>query len=292
MAQTPVPFDETSNSVKIKGGGEDIAEVLSAAPPSDTGQAALAVRVVSSLAAGGGGGGGAVTVADGADAAQGSTADADSANTVIGLLKKVKSLLSSPLTTNATIQNASVPVTGTFWQTTQPVSGPLTDAQLRASAVPVRSAIDTAVQQVLLSWDEMAGTANTESALTNATFRSENLVALGAATSYTVPAGKRLRVTNVNCYVKATSTVNNLARFRIRAVASGNVLNSSPPIFNVVQSIDAPGTVAANLTSQRAYTIPEGSLDLPAGAQLAFTWLTAANTCTVGMSVVGYLYTP
>lgn len=29
------------------------------------------------------------------------------------------------------------PVSGTFWQATQPVSGPLTDAQLRASAVPV-----------------------------------------------------------------------------------------------------------------------------------------------------------
>lgn len=29
------------------------------------------------------------------------------------------------------------PVTGTFWQATQPVSGPLTDAELRATAVPV-----------------------------------------------------------------------------------------------------------------------------------------------------------
>ena len=29
------------------------------------------------------------------------------------------------------------PVTGTFWQATQPVSGPLTDTQLRATAVPV-----------------------------------------------------------------------------------------------------------------------------------------------------------
>ena len=29
------------------------------------------------------------------------------------------------------------PVSGTFWQATQPVSGPLTDAQLRATAVPV-----------------------------------------------------------------------------------------------------------------------------------------------------------
>ena len=34
------------------------------------------------------------------------------------------------------ITNA-VAVTGTFWQATQPVSGPLTDAQLRATAVPV-----------------------------------------------------------------------------------------------------------------------------------------------------------
>lgn len=34
------------------------------------------------------------------------------------------------------IQN-TVPVSGTFWQATQPVSGPLTDTQLRASAVPV-----------------------------------------------------------------------------------------------------------------------------------------------------------
>jgi len=34
-------------------------------------------------------------------------------------------------------QQGSVAVTGTFWQATQPVSGPLTDTQLRASAVPV-----------------------------------------------------------------------------------------------------------------------------------------------------------
>jgi hypothetical protein len=31
----------------------------------------------------------------------------------------------------------AVPVSGTFWQATQPVSGPLTDTQLRASAVPM-----------------------------------------------------------------------------------------------------------------------------------------------------------
>jgi hypothetical protein len=36
------------------------------------------------------------------------------------------------------------PVTGTFWQATQPVSGPLTDAQLRASAIPVSGSLSSA----------------------------------------------------------------------------------------------------------------------------------------------------
>ena len=69
--------------------------------------------------------------------------------TIVAILKKLYATLSGTLTTNATIQNASlavtgpltdaqlraapVPVSGTFWQATQPVSGPLTDAQLRAS---------------------------------------------------------------------------------------------------------------------------------------------------------------
>ena len=42
----------------------------------------------------------------------------------------------------------STPVTGTFWQATQPVSGPLTDAQLRATAVPVSLASTTVTNTV------------------------------------------------------------------------------------------------------------------------------------------------
>jgi hypothetical protein len=42
------------------------------------------------------------------------------------------------LTVDGTVAvSGSVAVTGTFWQATQPVSGPLTDAELRATAVPV-----------------------------------------------------------------------------------------------------------------------------------------------------------
>lgn len=52
----------------------------------------------------------ATSQADGHSITLGTTSDASSALTVIGLLKAIKALL------------ASVPVTGTFWQTTQPVS--------------------------------------------------------------------------------------------------------------------------------------------------------------------------
>jgi hypothetical protein len=41
------------------------------------------------------------------------------------------------LTVDGTFWQATQPVSGTFWQVTQPVSGPLTDAQLRAAVVPV-----------------------------------------------------------------------------------------------------------------------------------------------------------
>ncbi len=58
-----------------------------------------------------GGGGTAVSIADGADVALGSLADSSSALTVNGLLKAIKALLGAPLA-----------VTGSFWQTTQPVS--------------------------------------------------------------------------------------------------------------------------------------------------------------------------
>jgi len=63
----------------------------------------------------GGAGGGAVTIADGADVAQGSLADAEVAGvgpaSVIAILKRIRTLLAAPLA-----------VAGTFWQLVQPVS--------------------------------------------------------------------------------------------------------------------------------------------------------------------------
>ena len=125
--------------------------------------------------AGGGGASGPVTIADGADVTQGAKADAawvSGAGSVISLLKTIASSgaaagltdaqlratpvpVSGPLTdaqiraTPVPVSVGTVPVTGTFFQATQPVSiaatvavsGPLTDTQLRATPVPISGTV-------------------------------------------------------------------------------------------------------------------------------------------------------
>lgn len=101
-----------------------------------------------------GGGGGAVTIADGADVAQGSVADAawvSGDGTVISLLKTIASPSGGGLT-DAQLRATPVPISGALTDTELratpvPVSGtvtantglsqPLTDAQLRATPVPI-----------------------------------------------------------------------------------------------------------------------------------------------------------
>lgn len=72
-----------------------------------------------------GGGGGPVTIADGADVAQGTTTDLDTANTVIGRLKRLVTLLTG-----------TIAVSGTFWQATQPVSATNLDVLLSTRLKP------------------------------------------------------------------------------------------------------------------------------------------------------------
>ena len=124
----------------------------------------------------GGGGGGAVTVADGANVVEGTTTDVavttdvagtlsaklrglvkifgsvwDSAN---GRLKVDGSAVTQPVSgplTDAQIRATPVPVSGTFWQATQPVGftwAGLTDAQLRAAPVSVSGTFWQTIQPI------------------------------------------------------------------------------------------------------------------------------------------------
>jgi hypothetical protein len=156
-----------------------------------------------------------------------------------------------------------------------------------ARAVGIQELKDSGRQVLLLSWEEMAGTAAAESALTNFTLGTRNAANLTAASSYTVSAGKTLRIQSLSLYIKSTSTAAILARFRIRQAASG-ITNASPVIFDAVIGLDA-ATFASGQADELAVPIPDG-LEVAAGQQITFTWFTNANTCTVGLALVGYEY--
>ncbi len=160
-------------------------------------------------------------------------------------------------------------------------SGTIGSAAITAGTISTRAPVQ---QQVCLSWDEIPGTAATEGTAL-ATFRTENGVALSSAGTYAVPAGKTLKILNVSCYTKATSTVNNLSRFRIRQAAP-TVGTSAPAIFNRVFGLEL-ATVAAGAAEANSYPT---NIDVPGGQAICATFFTAANTCTVGLSIDGYLY--
>lgn len=96
---------------------------------------------------GGGGGGGPATIADGADVAEGATSDAavvtDASGTVSGKLRGLVKWAYErmPASLGQKAKAASFPVVIASDQDALAVTGPLTDAQLRAVAVPVSGTV-------------------------------------------------------------------------------------------------------------------------------------------------------
>ncbi len=184
--------------------GADVAE-------GSTGDAAWvsgAGTVISLLKKIASAGGSAVSIADGADVAEGTTTDPDTATTVIGRLQKIVSLLSGVLSANVSVVNfpASQAVTGPLTDaqlraTPVPVSGtvtasgPLTDAQLRASAVPVSLAANQSVNVAQMSG--VAPSLNTgvrDAGTQRVTVATNDLVPISAA-SLPLPAGAATEAT-------------------------------------------------------------------------------------------------
>lgn len=182
LAKLTTALETLDFRMKGMGAGNSIAgpllpPALSSAPASDTGQAALPVRIISQLGAGTGGSVGLTntelratpvpvsgTVSTGlsqpltdtqlrATAVPISLASAPTTpvtGTFWPVTQPVSLATNTPDVTDraarllghVTVDSApTTAVTGTFWQATQPVSGPVTDAQLRASAVPVSGTV-------------------------------------------------------------------------------------------------------------------------------------------------------
>ena len=102
-----------------------------------------------------------------------------------------------PVTLTSTTVTGSVAVTGTFWQATQPVSiagtvavsGPLTDAQLRLSAVPVTVTSTTVTGSVAVTGTFWQATQPISGAVTVNTISGFATETTAAAINTTLTAG-------------------------------------------------------------------------------------------------------
>lgn len=129
-----------------------------------------------------GGAGGAATIADGADVAQGATTDTSSASTVVGVLKAIKASLAGSLTTTTSWASPQHVIVDTAPSTA--VTGPLTDTQLRASAVP----ISLATLPSLAAGSAVIGHVIVDTAPTTAVTAASLPLPTGAATDATLTA--------------------------------------------------------------------------------------------------------
>lgn len=204
----------TQGSPENHGTQAEPFTVAMAWQPSTLSFVALSLDASGNLntAGGGGGGGGAVTVADGADVAEGATSDAavttDVAGTVSGKLRGLVKILASAWDSvngrlkvdgSGVTQPVSGPLTDTQLRASAvPVSGPLTDTQLRASAVPISAAnLDVALSTRLKPADTLAAVTsltqfNGQPIALNTGVRSAGTLRVTVATDDSVP------VTNAN----------------------------------------------------------------------------------------------
>jgi hypothetical protein len=97
---------------------------------------------------------------------------------------KVPALVSGRLPVDGS--GVTQPVSGTFWQATQPVSGPLTDTQLRAAAVPVSGTFWQATQPISGSVS-ITGTAAVSGPLTDTELRATAVPVSGTFWQATQP---------------------------------------------------------------------------------------------------------
>lgn len=145
---------------------------------------------------------------------------------------------------------------------------------------PITEKKDTGRQQLFLSWENVAGV-TAESAPVVFTSGSRGAVALPAATSYTVSAGKTLRIQAVTLMLGQNGST--ACNYRVRLRQAAAVTNTSPVIFF------AAAGGPSNTCSAFAVPIPDG-LDIPSGQQIALTHIDTATGGVFSVSLVGFEY--
>lgn len=214
------------------------------------------------------------------------------------------------VTTVDTITNP-VAVTGTFFQATQPVSGSVSVSNFPASTEisnDLGNPIPTTASDTLtkgtqgstgFSVQELkdAGRAiKTYSAIAIAGVTTEALISLTsqtdgtngtAGTSFTVTAGKRLRLQSLICSARTGAAAANWSRFVLRMSASGAVTTASPVL--AIVEMPAPAATSGIGSPPAPISLADG-IDLTGTMQFGVTHNAAATTNIESVSVIGFEY--
>lgn len=169
--------------------------------------------------------------------------------------------------TQPTTPTDTQPVSGAFWQATQPVSGPLTDAQLRATAVPVSAASLP-----------LPGGAATEATLALVKAKTDNLdVALSTRTK---PSDQQHAIVDSSALPAGAATEATLAGIK----TGTDKIPSSPSTDRTTAAAPFASRLSDGAAFYKATTpadtqpVSAASLPLPSGAATAANQQTNALT--------------
>lgn len=218
------------------------------------------------------------------DVGQAADAEASGNGTVIALLKRLRTLLAGGLP--AALVSGRLDVSIGASPATVPVSGPLTDAQLRASAVPVTANAGTNLNTSALALD---------ATLTGGTAKAINR---GGAKGTTVAAditgtaeGADHQALDVQLYHGGTAK----DPTAIRALTAADVVTVTPPTltkgtqgatgFSVQSLVDAGRTAVTLLAEAVAGAAAEALITLTQSKQFAATTTGTGYTVTAGKTL-------
>jgi hypothetical protein len=197
----------------------------------------------------------------------------------------------TPIPVSGTVSVGNFPATqpvsaATPLPTTQQggVSGLVSDTQAKGVqgtiAIMVQDFKDAGRTPVILLVDQAAGIAT--EALATMTINKGGTVTSG--TSYTVTAGKTLRITQFTLTVKASTTTAVDGRARLRSAAT---VAASSPIFAAAEA-SSPAAVA-NEAGTSNLAIPDGT-EFAGGQQVGISHIESTATGTVSVIAIGFEY--
>ena len=259
------------------------------------------------VAGGGSGGGGDGAILDGVSSAIKATVTAANAlkvdgsavtQPVSGTFWQATQPVSGPLT-DAQLRAASVAISdgggsltvdGTFWQATQPVSGPLTDAQLRAVAVPVSGTFWQATQPV-----SIAASVNVEGDTAIDAPVVNNPVNTGGRGSDTVPAkvsadGDLTHNWQDNRGATIMRDRVDMGRTRVIIKFHGAAPATADTLLSVVKQangVDAAGATSIGVTANKKLRLTGGYVGVRATAAAAAFCEVTFRTNPAGATVIG-----